>query len=82
MRYRNICVSLILGMFVPILGTGCATTDANIGHPQCREPEPVTREIWNDIKQLRQSMSDRDLIRLECIEMYKERIRLHDDNRV
>ena len=80
MRYRSIYASHILGMLVPILGTGCATTDAKIGHPTCQDPEPVTQEIWNDLKQLRKSMSDRDLIRLECIEMYKARIELHDES--
>ena len=74
----NTFASLIFAAFVAILSTGCATTDARIGHPVCRDPEPVTQEVWNDLKKLRQSMSDRDLIRLECIEMYKARIELHD----
>lgn len=68
----------LLGMFVLILGTACSTPHANIGQPVCKQPIPVTAEIWQDLELMRETLSDNSLIYQECISRLRSRIDLHD----
>ena len=60
----------------------CATTDhIKIGEPDCDRPMPVNEEVWNDIILLREAMSHNQLVDEKCIELLRNRIRLHDADR-
>lgn len=64
-----------------ILATSCASTPhIPIGLPTCDRPDPVDAQIWNDLQLLRETMSHNQLVDQECIELLRERIRLHDES--
>ena len=73
MKYLSICAILAI--------SGCATTDARIGLPNCEQPIAITAQIWNDLDLMRKTMSHNQLVDEQCIERLRARIVLHDNNR-
>jgi len=69
-----------LAMLTTLLFTGCATQHARIGLPICDVPIRVSAEIWTDLEKLQETMSHNQLVDMECIELLRGRINLHDNN--
>ena len=58
-----------------IVSSGCCSTPpAQIPLPECRQPIPVTGEIWNDLGMVREVLSENSLIYQECLEKYRARV--------
>ena len=65
--------------------SACSTEHARIGQPVCKQPIPVTIEIWGDpeedfgdLRPLRNTMSTNQRRYEECIAKLRGRIDLHD----
>ena len=72
-KLTSICI-LTLAMLV----TGCASQHGRIGLPRCEVPIRVSAEIWTDLEKLQETMSHNQLVDMECIELLRGRIELHD----
>lgn len=75
MKYLSICATLAAV-------SGCCSTApyTTIPEPTCDVPFPVTQEVWNDLRKLREVMSHNALVDQDCIERYRERIRIHNES--
>ena len=65
--------------FLTIFVSGCCITPVNIPHPVCDDIIPVDEDIWNNLDEMREVMSDNALSYQECIQKYKARIDLFNE---
>ena len=82
--YANPAVKSSLLAFVLVMLTllGCASAPIQVplGQPTCSALIPVTDEIWNDLGQLRETMSHNQLADKKCIKLLRARIDAYDSS--